>query len=197
MAGPGTEGEAFAALWGRALGACSGPGGKSGVILPSGQIILSGASYPGPSSFTSLGALSHLLTLVWSYLPRRPPDSLPLSLPTAWSQDHPRCGRDHSDLSILCESGLGDQLADERFNHQEKTVSSKQSNSPPNPAKASGRCAGQEGLCAASVSAGGGGLRGTTKGRRRAVTAGPPRGALRRRGAGTGPGPWGAQGSDP
>lgn len=135
-----------------------------------------------------LGCMSHLLTLVWSYLPRRPPDSLPLSLPTAWSQDHPRCGRDHSDLSILCESGLGDQLADERFNHQEKTVSSKQSNSPPNPAKASGRCAGQEGLCAASVSAGGGGLRGTTEGRRRAVAAGPPGGALRRRGAETGPG---------
>ena len=175
MVGPGTKGEALRPSGGRALRARSGPGGKRGVILPSGQIMLSGAGYPGPSSFTSLGALSHLLTLVWSYLPRRPPDSLPLSLPTAWSQDHPRCGRDHSDLSILCESGLGDQLADERFNHEEKTVSSKQSNSrPPNPDKASGRCAGQEGLCAASVSAGGGGLRGITKGRRRAVAAGPP-----------------------
>lgn len=46
--GPGTEGKAFAALWGRALGARSGPGGKRRVILPLAKLSFLGPVTLGP-----------------------------------------------------------------------------------------------------------------------------------------------------
>lgn len=155
VVGPGTEGKAFMPLWWRALGARSGSGRQEGGDpAPLAKLLSLGPVTLGPSSFTSVGALCHLPTLVWSFLPRRPPDALPLSLPTAWSQDRPRYGRDHSDLPSSVRVVWGASLQMRGSTTWRKTVSSNRATAPPTQPKPVAAVLVREGLCAASASAG-------------------------------------------
>lgn len=99
VVGPGTEGRPLRPSGGGRWGPLVDQKLTEGVILPLAKL-----SFLGPVTWA-----------LWLYLrgtvpfadfglvfpPQEASGALPLSLPTAWSQDRPRHGRDHSSLSTL------------------------------------------------------------------------------------------------